>query len=175
VIFKILIAVVVMVAIVLAIAAMRPNAFQVQRSVIIQAPPGKVYSLIDDFHEWPKWAPQDRDDSSMRRTYSGADRGVGAASQWQGKGSTGEGQMRITESVPLTRVVVQTDFIKPFAAHNVNEFALEKEGDSTRVTWTMRGTNLYLMKLMSLFTNMERLMGKHFEAGLENLKDCAQR
>ena len=83
--------------------------------------------------------------------------------------------MTITDSVPAKDVIVTTDFVKPFAAHNVNEFALERSGDTTRVTWTLRGTNLYAMKLMGLFVNMDRLMGKHFESGLANLKQAAER
>jgi hypothetical protein len=31
------------------------------------------------------------------------------------------------------------------------------------------------MKLMSLFTNMDRMMGRHFESGLQNLKQLAER
>jgi hypothetical protein len=39
----------------------------------------------------------------------------------------------------------------------------------------MHGPNLYVMKLMSVFTNMDRVMGKHFESGLENLKTVSER
>jgi len=166
---------VVLAVILLVMAATRPSTVQVQRSALIGAPPERVFALINDFHEWPRWAPQDREDPAMRRTYSGADRGAGAVSDWQGKGSSGRGQMTISESVPVTRIVVKTDFTKPFEAHNVNEFVLERSADSTKVTWTMRGTNLYAMKLMGLFVNMDRLMGKHFESGLENLKQVAER
>jgi uncharacterized protein YndB with AHSA1/START domain len=161
--------------ILLVLAATRPNTIRVQRSTLIGAPAEKVFALINDFHEWPRWAPQDREDPSMQRTYSGAARGVGAVSDWHGKGSTGRGRMTITDSVPAKDVIVTTDFVKPFAAHNVNEFALERSGDATRVTWTLRGTNLYAMKLMGLFVNMDRLMGKHFESGLANLKQAAER
>lgn len=174
-ILKALAILVVVTLILLVIAATRPYTVQVQRSALIGASPEKVFPLINDFHEWPRWAPQDREDPAMRRTYSGADRGAGAVSDWHGKGSTGRGQMTIVESAPVTRIVVKTDFIKPFEAHNVNEFALQRSGNSTRVRWTMRGTNLYPMKLMGLFVNVDRLMGKHFEAGLENLKQVAER
>ena len=172
---KILGILVVLTVILLVMAATRPSTVQVQRSALIGAPPEKVFAFINDFHEWPRWAPQDREDPSMQRTYSGAARGVGAVSNWHGKGSTGRGQMTITSSVPVKEIIVTTDFIKPFAAHNVNEFLLERSGNSTRVTWTLRGTNLYPMKVMGLFVNMDRLMGTHFEAGLENLKQVAER
>ena len=83
--------------------------------------------------------------------------------------------MTITDSVPVAKIVVETAFIKPFAPYNVNEFVLQRLGNSTKVTWTMRGTNLYPMKVMGLFVNVDRLMGKHFEAGLESLKEAAER
>jgi hypothetical protein len=38
----------------------------------------------------------------------------------------------------------------------------------------MHGPNLYIMKLMSVFTNMDRMMGRHFEEGLANLKAAAE-
>jgi hypothetical protein len=37
----------------------------------------------------------------------------------------------------------------------------------------MTGPNLFIMKLMSVFTNMDRVMGKHFDDGLENLQSAA--
>jgi hypothetical protein len=57
-------------------------------------------------------------------------------------------------------------------AINVNEFVLEpsQPGTSTKVTWTMRGRNMFFMKVMDVFVNMDRTLGKHFEAGLQNLK-----
>jgi hypothetical protein len=38
------------------------------------------------------------------------------------------------------------------------------------VTWTMRGRNMFFMKVMGVFVNMDRMLGKHFEAGRQNLK-----
>jgi hypothetical protein len=85
--------------------------------------------------------------------------------------------MSIIESTPAQRVVVKVDFVKPFAAHNLNEFILDPTFEprpATTVTWTMQSSNLYVMKLMSIFVNMDRVMGKHFETGLSNLKKAAE-
>ena len=164
-------------AFVVIFAATRPETFRVQRSVRIDAAPEKIFPLIDDFHNWPSWAPQDKDDASMNRTYSGAALGPGAVSDWASSGSAGKGRMSIIESTPPTRVVVKVDFVKPFAAHNVNELILEsiaEPGAATKVIWTMQGSNLYVMKLMSIFVNMDRVMGKHFESGPNNLKQAAE-
>jgi hypothetical protein len=47
---------------------------------------------------------------------------------------------------------------------------VEGSRTSTKVTWTMQGPNLYVMRIMAIFMNMDRTMGKHFDAGLGNLK-----
>jgi uncharacterized protein YndB with AHSA1/START domain len=168
------IVVAVVVAAVLAFAATKPGTFRVERSRSIKAPPEKIFALINDFHSWSRWAPQDQEDPSMKRTYRGAESGTGALSEWNSSGSAGRGQMSITESVAPRQISVKVDFVKPFEAHNMNVFKLEPEGDSTKVIWIMQGTNLYIMKIMSVFVNMDRMMGKHFEAGLDNLKALAE-
>jgi len=67
------------------------------------------------------------------------------------------------------------DFVKPFASHNVNQFVLEPVGTSTKITWSWNGQNLYFMKLMGVFVNMDKMMGKHFESGLASLKSLAEK
>ncbi len=174
-ILKIVLVVVVLLAGILLFAALKPDTFRIQRSATIKAAPERIFPLINDLHNWPQWAPQDREDSTMKGSFSGPETGVGAASEWSGSGNTGKGQMTIAQSDAPKFVALEVDFEKPFAAHNVNEFRLEPEGASTKVTWSMHGTNLYMMKLMSVFTNMDRMMGQHFESGLENLKAIAER
>ncbi len=169
-----LIIVAVLIGAVLAFAATRPNTFLIERSLSIKAPPEKIFVLINNFHNWARWSPQDTEDTSMKRTFSGPESGTGAISDWTSTGSAGRGRMSITESVAPNRISVNVDWVKPFEAHNVNVFSVEPAGASTRATWSMRGTNVYMLKVMSVFVNMDRMMGKHFEAGLENLKKAAE-
>jgi len=172
---KILIAIAAVIVLALVFAALKPDTLRIERSTVIEAPPDQVYVLIADFHEWPKWAPQDREDASIRRTFSGAQSGVGAVSDWSGSGNTGKGRMEITGAEAARQVLVTVDFAKPFVAHNVNTFTLAPEGNGTRVTWAMQGTNTYMMKVMSLVMNLDKMMGQHFESGLANLKAVAER
>jgi uncharacterized protein YndB with AHSA1/START domain len=166
------VATVVVITGILLFADTRSNTIQVTRSITIQAPAEKIFPLIDDFHHWPGWAPLDKEDPTMKRIYSGEESGAGAISDWQGTGNAGKGRMTIMESAAPDKVVVRVDFVRPFVAHNVNEFVLEPSdpGTSTKVTWTMRGSNLFFMKLLGVFVNMDRMLGKHFETGLQNLK-----
>ena len=159
---------------ILVVAATKPRTFRIERSTSIDAPPESVFVLIDDLHNWARWAPQDKEDASMKRTYNGPEHGAGAVSEWTGSGGSGKEHMLITDSLPSTRISIQVDWVKPFVARNVNDFVLESTGTSTKVTWTMHGPNLYVMRIMSIFVNMDRTMGKHFEAGLANLKAVAE-
>jgi uncharacterized protein YndB with AHSA1/START domain len=163
-----------LIAAVLAFAATKPKTFHLQRSITIKAAPDKVFALINDLHKWNDWSAEDNNDPNIQRTFGGAAAGEGAASEWQGSGKSGTGRMLITESIPNMRVSVTVDFVKPFTAHNINVFTLESAGDSTNVTWNFTGTYVYVLKVMSIFVNMDRIMGNHFETGLENLKRVAE-
>ena len=88
---KIIVVIAVLVAIVLAFAATKPKIFTVQRTINVKTPPDKIFVLINDFHNWSGWAPQDREDPTMKRTYSGAENGKGAVSEWNSHGSAGPG------------------------------------------------------------------------------------
>jgi hypothetical protein len=78
--------------------------------------------------------------------------------------------MEIVEASAPSRVTVKLDFVRPFAGHNTAEFTLDPRGDSTDVAWIMRGRNAYVAKLMGVFVNVDRMIGKYFETGLANLK-----
>jgi len=172
---KILLVGLVLVVAILIFAAAKPSTFHVERMVTIKASPERVFPLINNLHNWPRWAPQDREDPTMKRTFSDAASGVGATSKWSGSGNTGQGLMTITESDPPRSVTIAVDWQRPFAVRNINEFHVEPDASGSRVTWSMTGPNLFIMKLMSVFTNTDRMMGQHFERGLQNLKADAER
>ncbi len=171
---RIVIIIAAVVAAVLIFAATKSDTLRISRSTVIRASPETIFAFLNDFHYWVKWAPQDREDPTMTRSYSGAANGVGAISTWEGSGSSGKGQMAITESLATSNISVAVDFVKPFKAHNLNRFTLEPAGSSTKVTWTMEGTNVFITKVMSVFVKMDKLMGKHFETGLDNLRKIAE-
>jgi len=172
---RVLLVIAVLIAGVLILAASKPDTFAIERAITIEAPPEKIFALLDDFHNWNLWEPQVMDDPAMKRTFSGSRRGVGAALDWSGSETTGKGGMTITKSVPSTKISVMVHWARPFEAHNLDEFTLEPQGKATKVTWNMHGTNVYVMKVMSVFVNMDHLMGRHFETGLANLKAAAER
>ena len=107
------------------------------------------------------------------RCVRGSASGPGAIYAWQGNSKVGQGRMEILASSP-SATTIKLDFIKPFEAHNIADFTLVPQGDSTTVTWAMHGPNSYLAKLMHLFFNMDKMVGGDFERGLANLKAAAE-
>jgi uncharacterized protein YndB with AHSA1/START domain len=162
------------IAAVLVFSASKPGTFRLQRAASIKAPPERIFGLINDFRHWNAWSPWDRMDPALKRTYGGAASGTGAVYEWEGNSKVGKGRMQITDAAPPSRVVIKLDFLKPFKAHNVVEFTLAREGDATRVTWSMHGPVPYPAKIMHVFLDMDRIVGKDFEAGLANLKTTAE-
>jgi Polyketide cyclase / dehydrase and lipid transport len=166
-------ALVALVLLVLVIAAARPKRFRVEHHRLLPAAPEQVMALLQDFHRWTAWSPWEHIDTSMQRSYSGADSGVGAVYAWTGSGKAGAGRMEIREA-SATRLLIQIDFFKPFSAHNTVEFNLAVQGAGTQLDWAMYGPSPYVSRLMGLVFNMDKLIGGDFERGLANIQAALQ-
>jgi uncharacterized protein YndB with AHSA1/START domain len=164
----------VVIAIVLILAAAKPDTFHVERATAIAAPPERIFPLISDFRNWTSWSPFEKLDPAMKKTLSGAESGKGAVYEWQGNGKAGQGRMEIAAASP-SKIAIDLHFLKPFKAHNLAEFKLEPQGGSTKVTWSMDGKSPFMVKVMHTLFNMDRMVGKDFEAGLANLKAIAEK
>src|SRR5476651_294320 len=162
------IVIVALIAAVLIFAATKPDIFRVQRAARIKAPPEKIFAFINDFHRWGDWSPWEKKDPAMKRTYGATTSGKGAKYAWEGNKDVGQGSMEIAESVPSSAVTLKLDFVKPFEGHNIVEFTLAPIGDATNVTWAMQGDTPYFAKIIHVFINMDRMVGKDFETGLAN-------
>jgi uncharacterized protein YndB with AHSA1/START domain len=152
----------------------RPDSFHVERSTTIAAPSESVFAKINDFHEWTAWSPWEKLDPALKRTFDGAAAGVGAGYHWVGNDKVGEGHMTIMESEPPRGIKIKLEFLKPFQATNTATFALIPDGPGTRVTWSMDGKNNFMAKAMSVFMNMDKMIGPDFERGLATLKSQAE-
>jgi carbon monoxide dehydrogenase subunit G len=172
---KIAIVVAVLIAALLAYAATQPDTFRVQRAASIKAPPEKIFAVLNDFQRWDAWSPWEKKDPAMKRTFSVVTTGKGAQYAWEGNREVGQGRMEISESVAPSKLAIKLDFLKPFEAHNTVEFTLEPKGEATNVTWAMQGDTPYVAKIVHVFLNMDKLVGKDFETGLANLKTLAEK
>jgi uncharacterized protein YndB with AHSA1/START domain len=166
---------VVLVVALLIYAATKPDTFRVQRSASIKAPAEKIFALINDLRDFNTWNPYEKKDPNIKGNYSGPSRGKGAAYAFEGNKEVGKGSIEITEATPPHKVAMNLNMIHPFEAHNIVEFTLQPDGTATNVTWSMHGPLPYIAKIVHLVFDMDRMVGKDFEAGLANLKAVAEK
>lgn len=170
----ILIVVVFAIAGLLTYAATRPDEFRVERSLAIHAPADRLFALVNDMSAWKQWSPYEAKDPNMQHRYEGPASGVGAKMAWSGNNQVGEGSMLISESQPDRKLVMQLEFKKPMQAQHVAIFDFTGSGDTTTVTWAMEGKASFVSKLMSVFFDMDEMIGGDFEQGLLNLKKLTE-
>jgi uncharacterized protein YndB with AHSA1/START domain len=165
------------IAIVLILAANKPDTLRVQRAAVVKAPPEKVFPLINDFRQWATWSPWENKDPAMQRTYSGSPSGRGAVYAWDGNKNVGAGRMEIIDASSPSKIIIKLDFFKPFEGHNTAEFTMLPQGDAatTNIIWVMHGPAPFMSKVMQVFMNMDNMIGKDFEIGLANLKRLTEK
>jgi uncharacterized protein YndB with AHSA1/START domain len=150
-----------------------PSSFHVERSIVVNAPPGKVYDLVSDPRTWAKWSVWNQRDPAMDITYSGPPFGQGAKWSWASK-SEGSGSMEFVKVEPNRRIDYTLAFPE-FGMKSAGEWNFEAQGAGTRASWSLRGDVGPNPLKHYLAWSMDRMVGPDFEAGLANLKALAEK
>ena len=163
------------IAAVLILAATKPDSFRIERSATVNAPAEKIFAVLSDFHQWAGWSPWEQRDPALKRSFGGAERGAGAIYAWEGNKNVGTGRMEILEANAPSKLVIKLDFFTPFEAHNTAEFTMLPQGHATDIRWVMHGPAPFMSKVMQVFMNFDKMVGKDFETGLANLKKLTEK
>jgi uncharacterized protein YndB with AHSA1/START domain len=116
----------------------------------VAAPPEKVFALLEDFHNWPKWSPHEKTDPAVRRTYAGAPKGAGALYEWDGNGPIGAGRAQITTANAPGELVVDFDIKRPVVGKLALRFSVEPGKDGTQVSVTTDGPSDLVKHVMGM-------------------------
>lgn len=155
---------------VLVYAATKPGTFSISRSAEIAAPAARIFPLVNDLADHAKWSPFAQDPKT-KHVVSTPSAGTGARIDFDG---SCRGSLSVTDSKPDAKIAMQLLMTKPMSCDNAIEFSFVPQGASTNVTWAMSGSQPYLGKLMSVFINCDRMVGKQFEEGLANLRKLSE-
>ena len=158
----------------LAYASTRPGDFRVERRLRIAASPDQIWPLVGELRAFNRWNPYERKDPLIKGQYAGTASGIGSRYAWESD-KVGTGSLEIIGQQPGRAVRMRLDFVKPFEAHNQAEFALLPTPDgATEVSWRMHGPANFMSKVMGVFMDMDKMVGRDFEAGLQNLRQIAE-
>jgi uncharacterized protein YndB with AHSA1/START domain len=155
-------------------AARKSDACAISREIFIAAPAETVFPLVDNPRAMNLWNPFPKADPKTTMSYSGPDHGVGAINDFSGNGKVGAGRAEIIESVAPSRVVIALHMDRPMRCDNRVEFTVTPAPGGCRVVWAMSGRQPFIGKLMSLFIDMDKMVGGAFEQGLADLKTLAE-
>jgi hypothetical protein len=148
-----------------------PASYDVSRSIEIRKPAAEVYNYLKYLKNQDEWSPWQKKDPHMKKEFRGADGTVGAVSFWEGNKEVGSGEQEITRLVEGQRVESKLRFLKPFKSQSDAYMEVEPVGtESSRVRWGFSGRIGFPMRLMMLFMSMDKMVGKEFEEGLNDLK-----
>jgi len=165
---KILIGIVAVVALFLLVGFLMPGQVHVERSVVIDAPPAKVFPYLCDFEANQKWSPWAERDLDMKTEVAGTPCTVGHSNSWSGNDEVGTGTQTITAIDPDKKVDVDLDFGEQGLAKAF--MTVVPEGDGSKVTWgfdTDMGMNP-IARWFGLF--MDGMVGADYQRGLDKLK-----
>lgn len=159
-----------LIVLVLIIASFKSNDCHFERSITLSAPASAAFPYVSDLHKWQEMSPYVKLDPNAQYTFTTPASGVGAAMTWSGNGNVGAGKLTIMEIQSNELVRMRLEMGKPFKCDNVVRFTLKQSGPQTTVTWAMSGKSNFISKVMSIFMNMDKMVGRQFEEGLGNLK-----
>ena len=154
--------------------ATQPSEYQISRSITINAKPDGIFPYINDAKKMNEWNPWMDIDPAAKVTFSGPEAGVGATTHWEGGKELGTGSATVVQSVENVSVTAQLEYVKPFAMTKTGELRLDPTQNGTVVTWSVKGHNGYLSKVMCVFMDMDKMVGGTIEKGLQELKAMAE-
>ena len=156
-----------------------PKKVHIERSIVVERPASMVFELLNSYRYFNEWSPWARRDPKAQFIISGPDSGVGARMSWVGEPHlVGSGWQEIVASKPYELINIELDFDAQGLADT--GFALDAQGDATRVTWFFdsdltEGVNFFDSFLARYFGLLfDRWVGGDYEQGLANFKQFAE-
>jgi hypothetical protein len=158
------------VAVVLVLAATKPDQIHVERKLVMQGTPADVFPYANDLRKFTTWIPWTDLDPNMTIEYSDPSAGAGAWYTWAGNDDVGSGRMDMISTEP-TKVVHKLQFVEPFASESLATVSMKAIGaDQVEVTWAFDQEANFGTKIMCVFMDMDKMMGPDFEKGLSKLE-----
>jgi uncharacterized protein YndB with AHSA1/START domain len=161
-----------LVAFVLIGAALVKSEYAVEREVTIHKPRPEVFKYVKFLKNQDNYSVWSQMDPNSKKTYTGIDGTVGFIATWDSKNeNVGKGEQEITKIVEGERIDLALRFQEPFETNDMAYMVTEDASDGhTKVKWGFNGKMKYPMNLLLLFMDMEGMLGKDLQQGLDNLK-----
>lgn len=156
------------------VASCSPTEYRVEREATIDAPVAVVFEQVNNHKMRDAWSPWEQMDPDMSKSYEGPESGVGAVYKWSGNDSVGTGILEILESRPNEYIKSKLVFTDPWESESTVEWTFDETENGTVATWAVNGELPGYLFWMGQ-EEMDEMMGKDFQTGLEGLKKVAEK
>ncbi|MBU6341983.1 MAG: SRPBCC family protein [Bacteroidetes bacterium] len=166
-----------LIALFLLAAFFMKKTYSVERSILIQKPVSEVFDYIKLLKNQNNYATWNSLDPDMKQTYSGTDGTPGFVSAWESNNKkVGAGEQEIKTVIDGAGIETELRFLKPFEGVAQSSLLAKAVTDQqAQVVWRLDSAMKYPMNFLLLFMNMDQLIGKDFEAGLQKLKELLEK
>jgi hypothetical protein len=174
---KILFVILGIIVLALVVALFTKKDYAVEREVTINKPKQEVFDFIKFVKNQDQYSVWNNIDPAMKKSYTGTDGTVGFIYAWDSTNkNAGKGEQEITKITDSERIEMKLRFKEPFEAEDDAYMATEPLGaDKTKVKWGFTGKMPWPMNLMLLCMNMEEMIGKDLQGGLDKLKTILEK
>lgn len=165
-----------LIAVVLILNAIAPKTFEMERSIVIDAPRETVFPYAQYLEQQSLWSPWSQLDPNMKTTLTGIDGTVGAVWGWEGNKDVGKGSQTLSVVQPYELVETKLQFIEPFESSAEAWITLkDAKGNTTEVTWGFRSPMPFPFNIFGMIMGMEKQMDKDYTNGLNSLKSLVEK
>jgi uncharacterized protein YndB with AHSA1/START domain len=150
-----------------------PSEVTVQRQVVINAPPEKIFALVSNYKRFQEWSPWADIDLATTYKLEGPETGVGQKMSWASDNpNVGAGSQVITEVADNSHVAMDLDLGDMGKASSF--WNLKPAAAGTETTW---GFKMKLDGVLDRWTGlmMDRFIGPDYEKGLARVKALAEK
>lgn len=160
------------VAILLIVALFIRKEYAVEKEVTINKPLADVFAYVRNIKNQNYYSVWNLKDPNSKQDYKGTDGTVGFIASWDSKNDeVGQGEQEIKNIIEGSRIDMELRFTRPFKATDKGYMITENLSENqTKVKWGFTGKMDYPMNLMLVLMNMEGMIGKDMDEGLNNLK-----
>jgi ribosome-associated toxin RatA of RatAB toxin-antitoxin module len=147
-----------------------PKETVVERSIIINAPVGAVFNMVNNLKNHEKWDPWQAADKTMKITYGTVTEGTGASYGWTSE--MVDGTQTITESVTNRSIKVELDLKKQKTMRGWWNFTAGDKGVLVTKKIVNKAGTCFWSRYINLLTDAE--IGRYFSKGLKKLKEVSE-
>jgi hypothetical protein len=148
---------------------------EIVTTTVINAPKDKVFGLVKNFKEFPKWSPFLVQDPSQQYELKGTDGTVGSQYHWVGNKGKDVGYQEITKIDEQSFVSKRCDIQKPFVAKPTFDYYFSTKGNTVEVKEVFKLQSKTMDAFFLWLFGAKAEMIKTNQQGLDLLKAAAEK